>query len=120
MKKKIFKISITLLLISTFILTDFLSVGYGIVNAVYEELENQKTVTNEKNVEFDAYFLSDGNKTHHKENNLDEKDTLVLNINVKNKGVLNDAKIKIENANFAIEKVEDKYIKDINTETKEI
>ena len=42
MKKKIFKISITLLLISTFILTDFLSVGYGIVNAVYEELENQK------------------------------------------------------------------------------
>lgn len=120
MKKKIFKISITLLLISTFILTDFLSVGYGIVNAVYEELENQKTVTNEKNVEFNAYFLSDGNKTHHKENNLDEKDTLVLNINVKNKGVLNDAKIKIENANFAIEKVENKYIKDINTETKEI
>ena len=120
MKKKILKISITLLLISTFILTDFLSVGYGIVNAVYEELENQKTVTNEKNVEFDAYFLSDGNKTHHKENNLDEKDTLVLNINVKNKGVLNDAKIKIENANFAIEKVENKYIKDINTETKEI
>ena len=42
MKKKILKISITLLLISTFILTDFLSVGYGIVNAVYEELENQK------------------------------------------------------------------------------
>lgn len=120
MKKKILKISITLLLISTFILTDFLSVGYGIVNAVYEELENQKTVTNEKNVEFDAYFLSDGNKTHHKENNLDEKDTLVLNINVKNKGVLNDAKIKIENANFVIEKVENKYIKDINTETKEI
>ena len=64
--------------------------------------------------------MSDGNKTHHKENNLDEKDTLVLNINVKNKGVLNDAKIKIENANFAIEKVENKYIKDINTETKEI
>lgn len=120
MKKKILKISITLLLISTFILTDFLSVGYGIVNAVYEELENQKTATNEKNVEFDAYFLSNGNKTHYKENNLDEKDTLVLSINVKNKGVLNDAKIKIENANFAIEKVEDKYIKDINTETKEI
>ena len=113
MKKKILKISITLLLISTFILTDFLSVGYGIVNAVYEELENQKTVTNEKNVEFDAYFLSDGNKTHHKENNLDEKDTLVLNINVKNKGVLNDAKIKIENANFAIEKVENKLKKHI-------
>ena len=80
MKKKILKISITLLLISTFILTDFLSVGYGIVNAVYEELENQKTVTNEKNVEFDAYFLSDGNKTHHTENNLDENKLMYLQL----------------------------------------
>lgn len=122
MQKKIFKIIITILLVLTFVLTNFIFVGHEVVMAIYEELENQKTVTNEKNVEFDAYFKTNGVKSHYKQNSMNSEDTLILNVNVKNKGVLNETKIKIENANFTIlkDKVNSNYVKNINTETKEI
>lgn len=122
MQKKILKTIIVLLLVLTFVLTNFIFVGHEVVIAMSEILENQKITTNEKNVEFDVYFKSNGEKKHYKENTTDVEDTLILNVNVKNEGVLNDAKIKIENANFTIlkDKVNNELIKNINIENKEI
>lgn len=121
MKNGILKIFVTILLIMTLTMTNFIFLGYEVF-AAYEELESQNIVTNVKNVEFDAYFVNGDQKTHSKENDLDNKETLVLNVNVKDKGSLNDAKIKLENTNFTIlkDEVSSQYVKSINTDTNEI
>ena len=122
MKGKILKFILISILVTVLIAGDFVLLGHGVVIAMYEELETQNTTTNIKNVEFDSYFLDNGNKTHRKQNNLTQNENLILNINVKEQGVLNDAKIKIENTNFEIikEQVQNNYVKNINTETNEI
>ena len=122
MKEKILKIGVIIALIATLVMTDFIWVGYGVVMAMYEELEAQNNTTNVKNVEFDAYFLNDGSKSHSKQGNIGEEQTLILGIYVKEKGVLNDAKIKIENSNFVIlkDKVNSEYVKNIDLEKNEI
>ena len=122
MKSKILKIFLTVLLVFTFTMTDFIFLGYKVSVAMYEELESQSRETNVKNVEFDAYFLNDNQKVHSKECDLDSKETLILNVNVKDKGSLNDAKIKLENTNFTIlkDEVNSQYVKSINADTNEI
>lgn len=122
MKEKILKIGITMVLIATLVMTNFIWVGYGVVIAMYEELEAQNTTTNVKNVDFDVYFLNDGSKSHSKQGNISEEQTLILDIYVKEKGSLNDAKIKIENTNFVIlkDKVNSEYVKNIDLEKNEI
>ena len=104
------------------LMTDFITLGQGIALAIYEELENQNVTTNVRNVGFDAYFMLDGQKVHSKENSIDLEETLILNISVKDKGVLNDAKIKIENSNFKIinNKMQNNLIKNINVDSNEI
>lgn len=121
MKSKILKTFFSILLILTLTMTKFVFLGYE-VWAAYEELESQKIETNVKNVQFDAYFMNGNQKIHSKESDIYNKETLVLNVNVKDKGYLNDAKIKIENANFTILKneVNNQYVKSINIDSNEI
>lgn len=78
--------------------------------------------TNIKNIDFDVYFAGDGEAKHVKEANLEEEQTITLSINVKEKGVLNDGKIKINNANFEIvkDKIQNSYVKDVNVAQNEI
>lgn len=122
MKERILKFILIILLVTVLIAGDFVLLGHGVVLAMYEELETQNTITNIKNVVFDSYFLDNGNKTHSKQNKLTQNENLILNINVKEQGVLNDAKIKIENTNFEIikDQVHNNYVKEINLETNEI
>lgn len=122
MKDKILKFLLVMSLIATLSMTNFIIVGQSISVAFWEELESQDSTTNISNVNFDAYFLNNETKTHSKENLIDEEDTIILNVNVKNEGVLDDAKIKIENENFEIQKDEIKndYVKNINLEANEI
>ena len=121
MKSKILKTLFSILLILILTMTKFVFLGYE-VWAAYEELESQKIETNVKNVQFDAYFMNGNQKIHSKESDIYNKETLVLNVNVKDKGYLNDAKIKIENANFTILKneVNNQYVKSINIDSNEI
>ena len=98
----------TLAVILTFANFIMLGVYAGKTYATSDTLENQKTVTNNENVEFDAYFLSEnGNRTHTLKQDIDITDTkMYLSINVK-KGYLKSGKIEItgedkENANFRI------------------
>ena len=98
----------TLAVILTFANFIMLGVYAGKTYATSDTLENQKTVTNNENVEFDAYFLSEnGNRTHTLKQDIDITDTkMYLSINVK-KGYLKNGRIEItgedkENANFRI------------------
>jgi hypothetical protein len=122
MNKQSLKVFIVLVLLVTLLAADFIILGQGIAIAIYESLETQGNTTNVKNVEFDSYFLSNGEKVHYKECNLDEEETLNININVKESGLLKDAKIKIENANFELvnDDIQNSYIKNINVSTNEI
>lgn len=122
MKGKILKTILISLLILSLTIFDFILLGYNVVIAVSENLESQNTTTNISNIDFDAYFKQNESKVHEKQIDVLKEDTLIIHINVKDKGVLNDAKIKIENANFKIikDKIQNSYIKEINENTNEI
>lgn len=115
----------TLAVILTF--TNFVMLGVyaSKTYATVDTLENQKTASNNENVEFDAYFM-DGSKTHTIIKNIKEEEKLYLSINVK-KGYLKNAKVEIlgENgtsANFKITNTEQKLeaVENINVDTNTI
>ena len=113
---------IAILVVFSIIIANYALVGGNIAEAVAEEFESLATITKGSNIAFDAYF-EDGDSRHEKELNINEEETLNLQIEVKDKVTLPYATIKIEDANFTIdeEKLEDnRYIKNINTETNEI
>lgn len=119
----LFRKSISIFTIIALLMAEFVVIGQNIVNAMTnEELENQSNSTNVSNVYFDAYFKDGENTTHSKESDLDEEETLIVNINIKNTGSIENGKIKINNPNFKIEKekISNQYVKDVNSETNEI
>lgn len=123
MKQKIWKSILTIFLIITLSLVDFIILGHNIAIAIAEGIEEQGISTNLKNVEFDAYFNNNEEKVHEKQVQISSEEILIFNVNVKEKGSLNDAKIKINNPNFKIlaEKVENNtYIKNVDAQKNEI
>ena len=74
------------------------------VYAAYEELEKQGIVSNNKNIEFDAYFKPDGTNKHSMEAEISAEQKLYVKVNVKNAGYLENATISFENPNFSISK----------------
>lgn len=77
--------------------SNFVMLGVYATNsyATDNSLENQKTVSNNENVKFDAYFVDEtGNKTHTAKGDMD--DNLKLNLEVQvEEGYLKNAKIKM-------------------------
>ena len=122
MKKRILRAIIVSILILLLTMADFIFVGYNFAIAVSENLEGQNMATNIQNVDFDVYFKQENGTTHEKQMNIDAEDTLILYISVKNKGILNNAKIQLNNSNFEIvkDKVQNSNINQINDETNEI
>ncbi len=122
MKSKLFKVWISIILLITLAGLDFIFLGNQIILALYEGLEEQKTATNVRNVIFDAYFKEGEAKKHSKQATISQGENLMIDIAVENVGVLESGKIKIENANFTIDKarVKDENIKAIQEETNEI
>lgn len=119
----LFRKSISIFTIIALLMAEFVVIGQNIVNAMTnEELENQSNSTNVSNVYFDAYFKDGENTTHSKESDLDEEETLIVNINIKNTGSIENGKIKINNPNFKLEKekISNQYVKNVNSETNEI
>lgn len=74
------------------------------VYAAYEELERQGIVSNNKNIEFDAYFKTEGENKHSMDAEISAEQKLYLKVNVKNAGYLENATISFENPNFTISK----------------
>ena len=115
MKGNILKKVLCMLLIIVLTMVQFIFTGYNAVQALYEELEQQNTQISRSNVSFDAYFKKDNQNTHSKELKISEGDNLFFNINIKNTGSLNDAKIVVNNANFKIkaDEIKNQYVKSV-------
>lgn len=118
MKEKILYIKIiAIILIMMLGITNLLPIFSNIALAMTNgELENQNNLTNVENVEYDAKFKMGDNSVYSKESNINEENILVLNINVKDKGFIEDGQIKIIDSNFDIEKekISSEYIKNID------
>lgn len=112
MKEKVFKVILVSILIVLLTVFDFILLGQGISIAMGETKENS---TNVRNVEFGVRF-------NQEEVKISSEAVLILDIEVKDKGVLYDGKIKIENANFIIQKdkFQNNHVKNIDRETNEI
>lgn len=110
MRSKLLKSILIVITIMALTAGNFLFVGQNIVEAIYEELETQSTATNRKEVSFDAYFKSEDKIAHSKKTDIwneqtgsnETGDILYLKFKLNNSGMLNDAKISFENANFIL------------------
>ena len=93
-----------ILLVTVIAVGNFTTIGRGISisYASNSNLESQSIATNNENVEFDAYFLSKNNKVHKLTQNIAEKATLYIDVQVKKTGYLKEANIEI-NANFKVD-----------------
>lgn len=111
---------LAIIMLITLTMFQFIYVTCGIVSAVYEELETQSNNTNQKNVTFDAIFKADNENKHSIESIIKDGTQITFCINVENTGVLNDAKISIEKANFKMQQTNNQYIKNVDTENNEI
>ena len=135
MRAKFFKKVLVMVLLTTLITIQFSSLINYVVTAVYEDLENQQTAIENTNIMFDVFYSSGvseagdvssigdtDEKTHSKELNIGEGGTLACYIKIDNTGVLNNAKIHIDNPNFEIDqnKMDTTYIKNIDWDNHDI
>ena len=123
MKEKVLKLITVIALIIALTSINVLFLGYHIVVALANELETQGNNTNIADVKFDAYFKGDNGNTHYRQANIsDEQVYLYLNINVLEKGSVDNAKIRINDSNFKIKDSSNssEYVKNINLDTNEI
>ena len=86
------------------LLMTYVSTLTNSVFAAYEELEKQGIVSNNKNIEFDAYFKTEGTNKHSMDAEISAEQKLYVKVNVKNAGYLENATISFENPNFSISK----------------
>lgn len=95
---------IAILLITVIAVGNFALIGNGISisYASNSNLENQSIATNNENVEFDAYFMSQNNKMHTLAQDIVSKTTLYLDVEVKKTGYLKDVSVEID-ANFKVD-----------------
>ena len=123
MKKKVLKLVTVVALIAVLMSFNMVPLGYNVVVALASELDAQSNNTNIANVKFDAYFKTDSGNVHAKQSNIsDGENYLYININVLEKGSLDNAKIKINDSNFKIKgnNISNTYIKSVNVEANEI
>lgn len=119
MRGKMLQKIIALFLVMILTMTNFIMLGSNIAIAVSETVQGQTFETNNKNVEFGAYFK---NEKGEQVSSLDIKSSgletsMFLYLNVKNEGYIRDAQIKLENANFKIKEAENSYINSISGNT---
>ena len=123
MKEKVLKFVTVIALIITLTSINVLFLGYNVVVAVSNELDTQGNSTNIRDVKFDAYFKVGNSTTHYRQANIsDEQVYLYLNVNVLEKGSVDNAKIRINDSNFKIKDSNNSnsYVKSINVDTNEI
>src|SRR5699024_10427226 len=89
-------------IVTVCLLMTYVSTLTNSVYAAYEELEEQGIVSNNKNIEFDAYFKLDGTNKHSMDAEITAEKKLYVKVNVKNAGYLENATISFENPNFVI------------------
>ncbi len=73
-----------------------------IQNAIASSLEDQTSKTNQANVEFDTYFMENGERVHSSIKTIGEENYIYATIAVKNAGYIKNAKLELDNPNFKI------------------
>lgn len=118
-EKTILKKVTSMMLLMTLTMAQFLYVTTTAVQAVYEELESQSVNIENTNVSFNVSY-EDG--THSKQLKISEGGVISCNIKIEKNGVLNNAKIHIENPNFKIdeEKLDKTFVKAVDVENNDI
>lgn len=118
MKGKILQKLVAIILIFCMTSANFIFVATDIVYA----LSTGEITIEKANIKFDAYFKQDEKKAYTKSGTISKGETLYLSITMPETGVLENAKIKIDNANFKIlkDKVSNNYVSSINETTNEI
>ena len=116
MKGKLLQKLIAVVLVMCMTLTNFIFVATSTVYAL-----SATTQLEGGNIVFEAYFKNDNEKVTQKSASIKEGESLFVALELK-AGKLQEAKIKIDNANFKIvdDKVSSKFINSINTKTNEI
>lgn len=109
MKGKIFKISVILLVVLTMTMTNFIFVSNSLISYALDNIS-----TNNKNVEFGAYFKdADGNQVTSIEKSIYNEDAkLCLHLKVKQEGYFN-GKVELESSNFTLKETQNDYINKI-------
>ena len=102
--KKDVVIKLIAAIVTVCMLMTYVSTLTNSVYAAYEELEKQGIVSNNKNVEFDAYFKQDGTNKHSTDAEITAEQKLYVKVSVKNAGYLENATISLDNPNFSISK----------------
>ena len=111
MVKQILSKTIALFLVMVMTMGNVSLIGTN-VYAAFEELEQQRTESSDKNVSFDTYFQVGNNRVHGV--TLDAKQEAYVNFEVKvGNGLLKDSIINLNNANFEIESIEAQSIEGI-------
>ena len=112
MKNKILKISMIILLIMTLTLTNFIFVGSSLISYAASAVE-----TNNKNIEFDAYFVNGDNQSISSVDMANQEDIyLYMQIQVKQEGYFN-GKVTIEDSNFSLKDTDSSYVNKIEGNT---
>ena len=108
MEKKITKKILAIIMILMLISTDFFVLGLGLKSYALES----SSTTNNKNIEFSAYFKNErGEKVEKLQTSIkNEKLKLYAEITVKNEGYLCDASLELQNSNF---KIKDNILSDL-------
>lgn len=102
MKEKLLKKMLVMSLIFSLTMVNFLFVGFNMVSYAADIL-TQSSTTNNKNVEFTAYFKDDnGERVYSKDEIINAEDLkLYMEISVKNEGYFN-GKVEVKESNFTI------------------
>ena len=100
------KLSICSKFISALIIVMLIISSYGTflseVVAAVSNYENQKTEAGDRKVNFDAYLKNGEDKVHKAEVNTKDENYLYFNISLQ-EGIIQNAKITLNNPNFAID-----------------
>ena len=118
---KLFKKIIALIMVIVLMSANLAVLGeFTIANALSnEELNEQTSKTNHKNVEFNSYFYGG---THNQTFDIGSEDAkLYLNVKVNNAGYLENGTVEFQNANFKLKDgIENENIQSIDSENNKI
>lgn len=118
---KLFKKIIALIMVIVLMSANLAVLGeFTIANALSnEELNEQTSKTNHKNVEFNSYFYGG---THNQTFDIGSEDAkLYLNVKVNNVGYLENGTVEFQNANFKLKDgIENENIQSIDSENNKI
>ncbi len=78
------------------------TVGININRVIAADINSQNAKTNNSNVEFNTYFMSENKKTYESTKNIGEENKIAVEVAVKNAGYLKNTVIEFLDSNFQI------------------